>query len=163
MEDMNEFASKRREHMLSLKEDGWTLEQIGAYYGISHQRVSQVLERSYSVRERKEKIVRSRKNKMGANWTREAKNEYAKVAHQKNRNEAIEALGGRCVKCGMLDLRCLQIDHINGGGGKEIRSTGAYARYKWIKSNVEEAKLKYQILCANCNWIKRDENNELKY
>lgn len=89
------------------------------------------------------------------------KNEYTKNKHREKRGLAISALGGTCVKCGMTDIRCLQIDHINGGGVRDARETPAYTRYNRICDNPEEAKKKYQILCANCNWIKREENDEV--
>lgn len=84
----------------------------------------------------------------------------------KNRNKiyrgsVFELLGYKCVKCGFCDIRALQIDHIN-GDGKEERSSNPGARkyYKEMLKNISEKKSKYQILCANCNWIKRFENNE---
>lgn len=77
------------------------------------------------------------------------------------RNSVLEALGGKCIKCGFIDKRALQIDHINGGGSKE-RKTREYKGS--FHSNVLRSFLnkenKYQLLCANCNWIKRSENKE---
>jgi len=74
------------------------------------------------------------------------------------KNKIIEKLGGKCVKCGFSDSRALQIDHINGYGTKE-RATMGRRRYLLTVLTSEE-KGKYQLLCANCNWIKRFENNE---
>ena len=68
-------------------------------------------------------------------------------------------LGNKCVKCGFDDPRALQVDHINGGGKKDIRNNSGYMRYRKIM-NDPLAKEHYQILCANCNWIKRHENKE---
>ncbi len=79
-----------------------------------------------------------------------------------NRARAIEILGGKCVHCGFSDSRALQIDHINGGGCKENRKIGNTTVCRIIIRNPEESKLKYQLLCANCNWIKRAENKENK-
>ena len=75
----------------------------------------------------------------------------------KLRLDILNFLGNKCVKCGFSDWRALQIDHINGGGRNEIKRLGYMKYYKKIKENPQE----YQILCANCNWIKRYENNEL--
>jgi hypothetical protein len=86
---------------------------------------------------------------------------------EKNRNKAlywekrlsiINLLGGKCVRCGFSDPRALQIDHINGGGEKELKgfkhNTTAY--YKYILDIIQSGKNKeYQLLCANCNMIKR--------
>ena len=72
------------------------------------------------------------------------------------RQELIRFLGGKCIKCGFSDYRALQIDHLNGGGHKEIRDLGHYQMYKRVYAHPED----YQLLCANCNSIKRYENNE---
>ncbi len=69
-------------------------------------------------------------------------------------------LGDKCVKCSFSDWRALQIDHVNGGGNKERRrSVDQY--YKIVKESIINNEEKYQLLCANCNWIKRYENNEV--
>ena len=71
-------------------------------------------------------------------------------------------LGGKCIKCGFADSRALQIDHVNGGGWKEIKTIkGSYALFV-LNSLLAGEKNKYQLLCANCNWIKRVENNEVR-
>ncbi len=67
-----------------------------------------------------------------------------------------------CVRCGFDDPRALQIDHKNGGGVAEVKKHGSMiAMYSYYINNELEAKEKLQILCANCNWIKRSENKEL--
>ena len=74
------------------------------------------------------------------------------------RTRVLEYLGGKCVRCGFDDPRTLQIDHINGGGHKDYRQhPSQYAFYKGI---IERKRTDVQILCANCNWIKRSENKE---
>lgn len=67
-------------------------------------------------------------------------------------------LGGECVKCGFTDARALQVDHVAGGGLKHIRAVPWRARYRHIIETVPNTI--YQLLCANCNWIKRAELNE---
>src|ERR1022692_3922959 len=71
----------------------------------------------------------------------------------------IELLGGECVRCHFTDPRALQVDHVNGGGSKERKST-TRGFYHVVLENHLSKKTKYQLLCANCNWIKRFENNE---
>ena len=36
-----------------------------------------------------------------------------------------------------------------------------YIYYNFILRDPEAAKQKFQLLCANCNWIKRYEANEI--
>lgn len=77
------------------------------------------------------------------------------------RTKAMEVLGGAfCKRCGFDDIRALQIDHIHGGGYKEHQAIGADAIKRKIINNPEQAVKDYQVLCANCNWIKKSENNE---
>mgnify|MGYP001615616281 CR=1 FL=1 len=67
----------------------------------------------------------------------------------------------KCIRCGFSDRRALQIDHVNGGGLKEFRKLGVFRILKQIIAMPkEEAISRYQILCANCNWIKKSENGE---
>lgn len=82
-----------------------------------------------------------------------ARNEKNRVAW---RHKLIDFFGGKCVKCGYTDERALQVDHVNGGGRKDRdrKTTGFYKRV------MEDKTHKYQLLCANCNWIKRMENHE---
>jgi hypothetical protein len=77
------------------------------------------------------------------------------------RNAVFDLLGHSCAICGFNDKRALQIDHVEGGGSVELKGI---SRDKYLKMVIESAvnqEEKYQILCANCNWIKRDTNKEL--
>ena len=77
------------------------------------------------------------------------------------RYEALSKLGNRCSRCGFSDERALQIDHISGGGTKERGGKGyGPAFYKEVVSSLIINEGKFQLLCANCNWIKRVENKE---
>jgi len=84
----------------------------------------------------------------------------------------IEALGSKCScqggncwhdsACGITDIRCLQLDHINGDGAadrRRLKSTGLVSYYY---RHLDEAKEKLQVLCANCNWVKRHNNHEVR-
>jgi len=81
---------------------------------------------------------------------------------QRLRDIVLEMLGEKCVKCGFSDVRALQIDHINGGGHKESTER-TRNKYIIIIESILAKENKYQLLCANCNWIKRVENNEIVY
>lgn len=80
----------------------------------------------------------------------------------KTKLKAFNILGGKCSKCKFKDHRALQLDHINGERAKDpISGSGySYYRHKFIIDYPKKAKVIYQLLCANCNWIKRYENKE---
>ena len=90
---------------------------------------------------------------------REKCRKYYRDYNKKYRLKTIELLGNRCIKCGFSDWRALQVDHINGGGSKDNRKNGKITG-KIVYEEVLMNKSKYQLLCANCNWIKRYVNNE---
>ncbi len=74
------------------------------------------------------------------------------------RKKLLDILGGaKCSHCGFdKDVRVLQIDHINNEGAKDARSFGgSFKMYRHYVTNPEIAKIKLQILCANCNIIKQ--------
>jgi hypothetical protein len=87
---------------------------------------------------------------------------------------AINHLGGRCVssECqwsnsdgstGCTEFLCLQIDHVNGDGARKRKAKEekrGLAFYRQILKEVPGEN--YQLLCANCNWIKRHTNNEIR-
>lgn len=81
------------------------------------------------------------------------------------RNKIFEILGGKkCVRCGFSDERALQFDHINGDGRLERRQKGGLDYYLFYYAEHPEIVVsKFQVLCANCNWIKRAENKEHRY
>lgn len=85
------------------------------------------------------------------------------------REEAIRVLGGCCARCAFSDPRALQFDHVNGdgyldvrpsdaAGGRQRKSQALGTYYKRIAEQREPGR--FQLLCANCNWIKRAENEE---
>jgi hypothetical protein len=87
--------------------------------------------------------------------------EYHHEWQQKLRKDVVEFLGGKCARCGFSDIRALQIDHKDGKGRQEWLQ---YKKSSWKRARLillgKLSKEKYQILCANCNWIKRAENKE---
>lgn len=75
------------------------------------------------------------------------------------RDRLIHKLGGKCQKCGFSDKRALQIDHVDGGGNKHRKTIHPTTFYRQILNDTVEIKV--QLLCANCNFIKRYENKEI--
>lgn len=86
-------------------------------------------------------------------WNRNYKN--------KLKQEIFNLLGNRCTHCGFSDIRALQIDHVHGGGRQErLKFSNIAKYYKFILEKIKNCSKDYQILCANCNLIKRIENKE---
>ena len=59
------------------------------------------------------------------------------------------------------DIRALQIDHLLSDGSKQKRTLkfeDGSALYRWLIKNAFPKG--YQVLCANCNWVKRAEGAE---
>lgn len=75
------------------------------------------------------------------------------------REKVFNKFNNQCNKCKFPDKRAFQIDHVNGGGkGERVKmGIGFYSKV------LKDTENKYQLLCANCNWIKRFENKEVKY
>ena len=85
-----------------------------------------------------------------------------KTRNQLYRLDVFGKFGGVCNHCGFHDLRALQIDHKFGGGTAERRLIkDTYQLVRNISKGRVDINL-YQLLCANCNWIKRYENNEVQ-
>ena len=89
--------------------------------------------------------------------------ELNKNSRERIKSKVFELLGNKCIKCGFSDWRALQIDHIN---GSKIPHKNR-GKFKDVGLNLCSAILRgerklseFQLLCANCNWIKRFELNE---
>lgn len=107
--------------------------------------------------------------------------ESKSTIRQRNlRTEILAKLGGRCESpgcrwlnddgtSGCTDSRALQIDHVEGGGSAELRAghgVGLAHLYR-VKKDLKYSAIggyasQYQLLCANCNWIKRYTDREAR-
>lgn len=102
------------------------------------------------------------KNKLNSEWKKRKEN-YNKHYRFHIRLDLMEILGGSmCIFCGYSsDIRALQIDHKYGTGPKDReRFKSNYKMYRYYRDHPEEAKGKLQVLCANCNAIKKINNQE---
>lgn len=62
----------------------------------------------------------------------------------------------KCAYCGYdKNIDALSIDHINNNGyiQRKEKNLNGFGFYKWLKSNNYPEG--FQVLCRNCNWIKR--------
>jgi hypothetical protein len=80
-----------------------------------------------------------------------------KVTTDNLRLAVLAVLGNKCARCGFSDSRALQVDHPSGGGTQHRKKLHWSKFYREVLYNPDA----YQLLCANCNWIKRYENREL--
>lgn len=118
-------------------------------------------------RERGREYYHKHKEKRRAKWriwaaeNKEALRAYKRKQCAKRRkelrDEIVLLLGSICIQCEFSDVRALQIDHVNAGGAAERKRLGTDITYlcKILKSAREKGSEEYQLLCANCNWIKR--------
>jgi len=69
------------------------------------------------------------------------------------KNKVIQHYGGWvCACCGETERLFLQIDHINGGGRKELKAIGcSNGMTFYVEIRRKKFPPGYQVLCANCN------------
>ncbi|KKM71515.1 hypothetical protein LCGC14_1429800 [marine sediment metagenome] len=70
--------------------------------------------------------------------------------------QAIAKLGNVCKVCGFSDARALQIDHVNGGSGREENNGRRY--YQRV---IDDTSGRFQLLCSNHNLIKAHEEGKI--
>lgn len=123
----------------------------------------QLRNKNYKIKN-KEKIKKYQDeyNKIYNAKNRKTINEKQREKGIEKRKEILMFLGGVCVVCGEIDWRCLQIDHVDGGGTKERKRFGSPGNINVYYNHIKNNPDKYQILCANHNWIKRYEQNETR-
>lgn len=116
--------------------------------------------KQYNIYRKSDPILSKRKHINDLTYARKT----AFIRAQKRREEKavmFTQMGGKCVKCNFSDIRALQLDHVFGDGYKDRKHN--YLRYtpKAKKELLEKHQAGIlQILCANCNWIKKFNNNE---
>jgi hypothetical protein len=81
--------------------------------------------------------------------------ERQRDCYRSRRDHLISKLGGK-----FSDPRALQIDHVNGGGYAEFYGKHDRNWNRFYRDVLADQDGKYQVLCANCNWIKRAETHE---
>jgi hypothetical protein len=90
-------------------------------------------------------------------WQKHYSAKYQRKRRQEIKEQVFKLLGGKCVKCGYVGV-ALQVDHVNGGGLKEItehrKKGNSYTYWKMIFKKIKNGSKDYQLLCANCNWEK---------
>lgn len=161
-ERKNEINKARRENY---KRDGEKIrERERTHYRENKEELTKEMREKYNndPEYRHRKMETNRRYRMSEHG-KATRNRIAKDNLKKYRSKLIELLGGkRCVRCGYnKDERALQIDHINGGGIKERRKGYTYLIHKKYVDNPILAKKTLQILCSNCNQLKKFDNKEM--
>lgn len=80
----------------------------------------------------------------------------SRTYYRELKSEIFAFFGNKCnwLGCEWTDPRALQIDHVNGGGRKEVKEIGTHRMYRKVRDNPTG----YQLLCANHNQIKKHES-----
>ena len=128
-------------------------------YGLSQRVEHPVTPRDCYFRNREKRLKQAQEYQLK---NRDRIRDYLREYSRKRRTKVIEFLGGKCKRCGFSDHRALQVDHVNGDGYKELRRTYETCMdpHTYAKAVMADTTGKYQLLCANCNWIKKHENEE---
>jgi hypothetical protein len=94
---------------------------------------------------------------------RERVTDIARKSRLKLKREVLSHYSGgkvTCARCGYSDIRSLGLDHINGDGAVyRRRGLAGNGLYQWLKKEGFPSGL--QVLCMNCDWVKRTENGEM--
>jgi len=81
--------------------------------------------------------------------------EQSRNAKKRLKDKVFEIYGHVCCRCGFADKRALTLDHILNNGAEERKEFGERGVYKRAVDNYLPDE--YQILCMNCQFIKRVE------
>lgn len=167
---MARLANEQRKNLLERFGNGENIDDLVTEFELSRHQRYDLQNREQRNAKARDRVTNNRElhNARTLASKRKNWNEYLernRISNQKSRAlikaKAIAALGGKCVRCGYDDnIFALQIDHINGDGSQDrkSRNNNQWSLYKDIVNfNMRD---KYQVLCANCNQIKRMENRE---
>lgn len=96
---------------------------------------------------------------------RDGNNRRTLKQYHEIRQFIVKTLGSKCVKCGFSDIHILQVDHIMGGGGEQIKKLGwsNWHVYRFYRAHQDLITQELQLLCPNCNALKRIDNDEMPY
>lgn len=107
------------------------------------------------------------------------KNKRARERRDLLRYAVICRYGGKCANpaCqwlnpdgtrGCRDFRCLQVDHVFNDAPEDktiygVGRGGCGGSIKFLRFVLEDNSGRYQILCSNCNWIKRSSRGRFQH
>ena len=99
---------------------------------------------------------------------------FSRNYYKKLKDKLFGILGGKkctckdslCIchgMCNVEDERCLQFDHINGGGRQSYKINGPYKMWKYYADNPEIANKELRVLCSNYNSYKKHIKKEFPF
>lgn len=149
--------------LIELRGGGMTYEAIGRVYGISRQRVHQLIT-GYRPKNWRLNRNNSKRRYRQTAWGKAILRASQARFRRRVKQCVLRHYGNNrlaCVRCGYDDVRALSIDHIESLGTKHKKENGIRSGdgiYTWLlRHNYPEG---YQTLCMNCQFIKRYTNNE---
>ena len=125
--------------------------------------------KKYTSTEKGKKKYRRMRLEISKRWREKNRWKWLDIKRKwghKRRFDVLCYYGGippKCKECSESRVECLVIDHINNDGykhRKEMGFTGGHDTYNWIVKNGYPKG--FQILCHNCNWVKRARHYESK-
>lgn len=125
--------------------------------------------REYQRAWRKKNLEKNRAHKRAYRQRNYKRVRQKNILGSRKRNEIIrdrilDIYGRQCVRCKFTDVRALQLDHKKGNAknyehaGRKFPFRGVRIYRHILLGHIPESD--FQLLCANCNWIKRHENGE---
>ncbi len=84
--------------------------------------------------------------------------EHRKKQYLEKKAQIFAYFNNECGRCYFHDPRALQIDHVDSDGANDRKKYNGIPFLNKVIKLLDSGK--YQLLCANCNAIKRSELNE---
>lgn len=84
-------------------------------------------------------------------WNKNDYHLFKKAKYWKQKLELIKELGGKCIKCGISDIRVLDINHKD----RKKKILPPKLRYTWQRrlKDWKKNKQNLELLCSNCHRI----------
>lgn len=97
----------------------------------------------------KEKFMEDKKQ-WRINHSGDNKTESQKTLYERRKRQTINRLGGKCSNCGCDIYEALEINHINGGGNEERKTTSGITFFNQI---IRGERNDVEVTCKVCNAI----------
>lgn len=162
--DNKKIRNKQKDHEYYLKNKERILKQTGEYQKTHREwKNAYQNERNKSHREEHQKrgldyyYAHKDEIKQKKQDNKEFYSTQSKKWRTNWRSKLFDTLGRKCVRCGYdEDIDCLQFDHINGDRNSDPKYYGGMHSFcRYYALNPEIARKKLQVLCVNCNIIKK--------